>query len=49
MSGLILTLAYTYYAFFEWGLVISDVAFDAASATELRQLHVTVSGRRRSC
>lgn len=38
----LLTPAYTYYAFFEWSLVVWDVAFDAACLFELDHLQVRV-------
>ncbi|KAF9960842.1 hypothetical protein BGZ72_005678 [Mortierella alpina] len=42
--------AYTYYAFFEWSLIISDLAFDAVcmidfAAFELRVVDVGVNGK----
>lgn len=34
--------SYTYYAFFEWSLVVWDVAFDAACIFELDHLQIQV-------
>jgi hypothetical protein len=39
--------AYTTYAFFEWGLVICDIAFDAAAAGDVRDLRLVVVGKDR--
>jgi hypothetical protein len=35
-------LAYTKYAFFEWSLIIYDVAFDAVSAIDFQKFELTV-------
>ena len=35
--------AYTTYAFFEWGLVIWDIAFDAVAISELSHIRVHLS------
>ncbi|BFZ56363.1 Protein cwh43 [Savitreella phatthalungensis] len=43
--------AYTIYAFFEWSLIIYDVAFDASAATEFERFDVDIrlaSGFKRS-
>lgn len=37
-----LTLAYTYYAFFEWSLVMWDVAFDAGTVFEVGNFQIRV-------
>lgn len=34
--------AYTTYAFFEWALILFDVAFDAVTALDFDTLEVTV-------
>ena len=39
--------AYTTYAFFEWGLVVWDIAFDAAAAGDVRDLRLVVVGKDR--
>ena len=43
-------LAYTYYAFFEWSLIVSDLAFDAVALLdfdtfELRVVDVGLGGK----
>ena len=35
-------LAYTIYAFFEWALVLLDVAFDAVTALDFTSLELVV-------
>jgi hypothetical protein len=37
-----LLLAYTIYAFFEWSLILFDVAFDAVTALDFEALEITV-------
>jgi hypothetical protein len=44
-------LAYTYYAFFEWSLIISDLAFDAVclidfETFEFRIVDIGMAGKR---
>jgi hypothetical protein len=38
--------AYTIYAFFEWGLVLLDVAFDAVTISEFQDLEIVVKDNR---
>lgn len=35
-------IAYTKYAFFEWSLIIYDVAFDAVTALDFQRFEFTV-------
>ncbi|TIC27791.1 hypothetical protein E3Q10_03517 [Wallemia mellicola] len=35
--------AYTYYAFFEWGLIIADILFDSMSLFDLEDTHIYIS------
>lgn len=35
-------IAYTKYAFFEWGLIIADIMFDSAFDMELKEVNVEV-------
>ena len=35
-------IAYTIYAFFEWSLVLLDVAFDAVTALDFSSLEIVV-------
>jgi hypothetical protein len=37
-----LTTAYTIYAFFEWSLVLLDVAFDAVTALDFDTFEVVI-------
>lgn len=37
-----LFLAYTTYAFFEWSLVLLDVAFDAVTALDFESFEIVV-------
>lgn len=36
------SLAYTTYAFFEWSLILFDVAFDAVTALDFQSLEIIV-------
>jgi hypothetical protein len=36
----ILTIAYTHYAFFEWSLVIWDIAFDSLAVSDIEGIKV---------
>jgi hypothetical protein len=38
--------AYTTYAFFEWALVLLDVAFDAVSIAEFKEFEIVVKDNR---
>ena len=37
-----LPAAYTTYAFFEWSLILYDVAFDAVSAIEFQNFEISI-------
>ena len=41
-----LTSAYTIYAFFEWALVLLDVAFDAVTISEFQDIEIVVKDNR---
>jgi hypothetical protein len=38
--------AYTIYAFFEWALVLLDVAFDAVTISEFKDFEIVVKDNR---
>lgn len=38
--------AYTIYAFFEWALVLLDVAFDAVTVSEFRNFEIVIKDNR---
>ena len=40
------SLAYTIYSFFEWALVLFDVAFDAVTAMDFDALELVVRDKR---
>jgi hypothetical protein len=39
-------IAYTIYAFFEWALVLLDVAFDAVTISEFQDFEIVVKDNR---
>ena len=39
---LMLSLAYTIYAFFEWTLILLDVGFDAVTALDFKTFEVVI-------
>jgi hypothetical protein len=41
-----LSIAYTIYAFFEWALVLLDVAFDAVTISEFQDFEIVVKDNR---
>lgn len=41
-----LRTAYTIYSFFEWSLVLLDVAFDAVTVIEFQNLEIVVRDRK---
>jgi hypothetical protein len=40
------TTAYTIYSFFEWSLVLLDVAFDAVTALDFDSLEIVVRNKK---
>jgi len=42
LKFLLILVAYTIYAFFEWSLVLLDVAFDAVTAFDFSSLELLV-------
>jgi hypothetical protein len=40
------SIAYTIYAFFEWALVLLDVAFDAVTISEFKDCEIVVKDNR---
>jgi hypothetical protein len=38
-----LFLAYTYYAFFEWSLVVWDITFDSFAILDFQHLQVSIT------
>jgi hypothetical protein len=45
-SELLTYLAYTIYSFFEWALVLLDVAFDAVTMIEFKDFEIVVKDNR---
>lgn len=46
MSKLLTLSAYTIYSFFEWSLVLLDVAFDAVTMIEFKDFEIVVKDNR---
>lgn len=45
MTNLILSLAYTYYSFFEWSLIFLDILYDSVTKLEFKDADLQVTSK----